>query len=244
MRLWLMGDGAREEAIRREALNRGYILTNKGFDVLLLPLPRSAIELSASFSVPDGAVIACGRTDKAFDDTARRRGWYLLRILEEEQFLAENARITAEGALHLVMGADGDDAHGKKCLVIGYGRIGKSLTAMLRALGASVTVAARSAKARAEAGDAIAIEDMDALLPAFDFIINTAPAVLLTERNLPLVRADAQIIDLASPPYGVDFDVAEQLGRRARLESSLPARYAPRAAARAVVDFLDRRWPI
>ncbi len=244
MRLWVTGEGAREEAIRREALARGHILTDRGFDVLLLPLPRSDIELSASFAVPDGAVVACGRTDAAFDDRARRRGWYLLRVLEDERFLTENARVTAEGALRVVMGADGDDVYGKKCLVIGYGRIGRALTAMLRALGASATVAARSEQARCEAGDAVAIEDMDALLPEFDVILNTAPAVLLTEKNLPLVRADARIIELASPPYGVDFDAAGRLKKRVTLESGLPARYAPKAAARAVVDFLDRRWPL
>lgn len=244
MRLWVMGEGAREEAIRREALARGHLLTDRGFDLLLLPLPRSQIELSASFAVPDGAAVACGQTDEAFERMARERGWYLIRILQDEAFLLENARVTAEGALRLLMGADGDDVFGKRCLMIGYGRIGQALTGMLRALGASVTVAARNAAARAAAGDAIDIGGIDERLPTFDFILNTAPAVLLTERNLPFVRRDAQIIELASPPYGVDFDAAERLHKRVRLESGLPARYAPKAAARAVVNFLDRRWPL
>ncbi len=243
MRLWVMGDGAREEAIRREALARGHSLTNKGFDCLLLPLPRSGIERSATFTVPDGAVIVCGRTDDEFDELARARGWYLLRILDDEQFTLDNARITAEGALRLLMGAGGDDLYRKRCLVIGFGRIGKHLTRMLRALGAFVTVAARNPASREAAGDAVSIEGMDALLPEFDFILSTVPAPLLTERNLPFVRSDAVVIDLASPPYGIDFDAAGRLHKNVSLESALPARYAPRAAARAVVDFLDRRWP-
>ena len=113
---------------------------------------------------------------------------------------------------------------------------------MLRALGANVTVAARRKNQRDAAGDAVSIGEMDGQLREFDIIVNTVPALVLTAQNLPLVKKDARIIDLASPPYGVDLTAAAHLELNAALESALPARYAPKAAARIVVDYLSRRW--
>ena len=50
------------------------------------------------------------------------------------------------------------------------------------------------------------------------------------------------VMDLASPPYGVDLVAAQCLGVRAWRESGVPGRYCPLAAARAMADAIDRHW--
>ena len=37
----------------------------------------------------------------------------------------------------------------------------------------------------------------------FDFIVNTAPARIIDEARLTKMKPDAEIVDIASPPYGV-----------------------------------------
>ena len=69
----------------------------------------------------------------------------------------------------------------------------------------------------------------------FDFVVNTAPAPVLGERELRALPG-AALIELASPPYGIDAAAAERLGRKVQLASGLPGKTAPEAAAKAVRD--------
>jgi len=48
------------------------------------------------------------------------------------------------------------------------------------------------------------------------------------------------LIDLASPPYGIDLRAAWNRGLRAWREPGLPGRYCPQSAAEAILNALDR----
>ena len=62
---------------------------------------------------------------------------------QREEFAVLNAVATAEGALEIAMREFEGTINGSRCLVCGYGRIGKALADMLSKLNASVTVSAR-----------------------------------------------------------------------------------------------------
>ena len=64
-----------------------------------------------------------------------------------------------------------------------------------------------------------------------NFIFNTIPAVLLDEDKLRKLRRDVVIIDLASSPFGVDFNAATRLKLDAQAYQSLPGRMFPKTAA-------------
>jgi dipicolinate synthase subunit A len=115
-------------------------------------------------------------------------------LLQDEQYLAENAAITADCALRLLADRLPVSFCGCPVLIIGWGRIGKCLAAMLKALGAEVTVAARKPSdlgmLTALGYKTAAIGDLD---PApYRAIINTAPAPVLS------AGGNAIKIDLAS----------------------------------------------
>ena len=158
----------------------------------------------------------------------------------DEAFLRKNAVLTAEGALWAAMGSSPDALRDARCLVIGWGRIGGSLTEMLRALGADVTVASRSEKNRcdARACGAKAVENasLAEVLPDMDVIFSTPPSLVLDEKLLACTKEDARIIDLASAPYGVDLDAAHKLGRNAWREPGIPGGYCPRSAAKVLAE--------
>lgn len=243
MRLMIQGDSPRENGLRNEALRAGHTLPAHGpFDAVILPLPHSFISEENADQLPPGQTVLCGRTDAAFDCLAAKRGWKLFRILEDEEFTLENARLTAEGAVYAAMGALPWALKDADCLVIGYGRIGMALTQLLRGLGAHVTVAARREESRARAGEnSVSIPGISRVLPHCDLLFNTVPANILTSARLSLMPKGSVFIELASPPYGIDPEEAKKSCVRYLLESGVPGRYCPVSAAKAVLSCMERK---
>lgn len=243
MRIYLAGQGEREASLRRLALEHGHRLTEAAdCDTAVLTLPRSHLPQGA-VDWKQGQKIVCGLTDPSLEVMAEKKAWALWRILEDAAYARENAALSAEGAIYAAMEAADFALCRARCLVIGYGRLGKALAAMLRGLGARVTVAARRRESRAEAGEgSIALTELEAALPQMNVIFNTVPAPVLDKTLLERVRSDALLLELASPPYGIDIPAAQALGLRAWIAGGIPGRYCPQNAAALVLDYLERRW--
>ena len=111
-------------------------------------------------------------------------------------------------------------------LLAGFGPVGQALGVRLAALGAQVTVAARRPVQRALAESfglrAVDLARLEQAAPAFDTVVNTIPAPVLTEAVLAALRPGSLIVDLASKPGGTDFAAARRLGHRAIHALSLP----------------------
>ena len=76
-------------------------------------------------------------------------GYTVHDLIEDTDFAAQNAYITAHCALRLVMERLPATLRGQKILVIGWGRIGKCLADLLRRMDAQVTVIARKSSEQA-----------------------------------------------------------------------------------------------
>lgn len=179
---------------------------------------------------PEARVFLCGPS-----------GWDDPRVIDlwrDETLQTENAWLTAEGAVCAAMRAGSRCLRDTRALVIGWGRIGGALTEMLVAMGAAVSVASRGEAHRHRAiergAEAVSMEELDAALASADLIFNTAPAMVLDGERLRTVNPSAMVIDLASPPYGVDLRAAWALGLRAWREPGLPGRHCPESAAAAL----------
>ena len=203
--------------------------------------PRADVTLTDVLALASdrARIFACGPEHPEADD---RR---IVDLWADEALQRENARLTAEGALASAMRASTRALDGLPCLVVGWGRIGRALTERLVALGAKVAVASRSAAGRnravergAEAADTLRIADA---LPGRKLIFNTAPAMVLDAGALACVDADAMLVDLASPPFGIDLRSAWSRGLRAWREPGLPGRYCPQSAAWAILKAMDRQ---
>ena len=173
--------------------------------------------------------------------SARHRIWDLSG---EEGLALDLARQTAEGAIHAVCTRMEEELYGCPVLILGYGRIGRALHRMLEGCGARVTVAARRLQAREQAravgARAVDMEDMEALLPLQRLIFSTPPQRVLDARRIELIHREALLVDLSSPPYGVDLAACHAQWINAWREPGLPGRYCPRSAGRAMLDALVR----
>lgn len=152
-----------------------------------------------------------------------------------DDFKAANALPTAEGAVAAAMREYDGAISSSRMLVIGYGRIGRVLSSMLRGMGASVNVSARKPCDLEMIHSAGLIPQYtDHLSGRFDIIFNTVPALVLDSRTLARIIPGGIIIDLASMPGGVDDEAAKRLGIRVYHELSLPGRVAPKTAGEII----------
>lgn len=129
---------------------------------------------------------------------------------------------------------------GSTCLIVGYGRIAKVLARLLCAFGAKVRVAARRhsdlAWARIAGCEAVHMPELGDNLRDVDILFNTAPAAILGEEKLARLGRRCLIIDLASKPGGVDFEIAKTLGLKAIWALSLPGKVAPFTAGEIILS--------
>ena len=161
-----------------------------------------------------------------------------------ESIAVFNAVATAEGAVLEALRHKDTNIHKSESLVIGYGRCGKILSDKLKGLSACVTVCSNSqtelAVADAYGLRTLPLEQLESRAGEFEYIYNTAPALLLTEKLLEKIREDALIIDIASARGGVDYKAAERLNITALRCPGLPGKYAGRTSAKCLTDYVLR----
>ena len=154
-----------------------------------------------------------------------------------DDFSILNALPTAEGANDCAMREYEGTILGSKCLVTGFGRIGKILAHKLVLLGANVTVSARKPSAlayvKALGYNALNTENLRTV-KRFDIVFTTIPRLIFDRELLMNTDTNTLIIDLASLPGGVDFDTAEKLGIYAVRALSLPGKCAPKTAGEII----------
>lgn len=211
-------------AFAREALQEaGVALASdeKGAGCWLFPVPTGEIT-----EAPEpGTLVIGGKLNRAeLLDLPK------LDLLEDEMYLSENARLTAECALRILGERLPTSIFGCDILVIGWGRIGKCLAQLLRAMDARVVVAARKP---ADLGilaalgyEAVSIGKIPDLLPQMRVVINTAPAPVLGEDALSLLPDHGIKLDLASIQGLAGEDVLWARG--------LPGKMLPEASGRLI----------
>lgn len=165
---------------------------------------------------------------------------YNVDMLEREEMAVLNAIPTAEGAIQIAMEEMPITLHNSNALVLGYGRIGKTLAKMLQGIGANVYVEARkyadAAWIRSYGYKAVSLSELMQTVKDMNVIFNTIPFVVLDNEILKMLNPECLIIDLASKPGGVDFDKAKEIGLKAIWALSLPGKVAPVTAAEFIKD--------
>ena len=87
----------------------------------------------------------------------------------------------------------------------------------------------------------IPLENLKENICKMDIVFNTIPYKILDKSTLILMSKETLIIDLASAPGGVDYEVAEKLGIKAILASALPGKVAPDSASDYIKEFVYRK---
>lgn len=215
--------------------------------VLNTPFASQPIPLDENFArALSGPPVLGGMVEKLRASCPLWEALPLLDYAKREDFALGNGFLTAEGAIALAVEGWPGSLCGSRCLVTGFGRIGKALCLALRGLGARVECTARKPQ------DLTAIQAMgltptgySALTGPWDVIFNTVPAPVLGRSVLSTLEQDCLLVELASAPGGIDRQAAEDLGLQVVNAPGLPGRFSPKAAGeliqKSVAHMLEER---
>lgn len=189
-----------------------------------VPLRRMDLLESILGELPESATICGGRLDIP--------GRKSIDFLKDPFYLAQNAYITAECALDAALPCLTVTLRGCPVLITGWGRIGKCLADLLKAIGSDVTIAARKEEDRAMI-HALGLRAVDypslaPLMGQFRLIYNTVPEMVLTGKMLENCRSDCVKIELASKAGMPEDDVIIARG--------LPGIHLPESSGKLIAE--------
>ena len=156
-------------------------------------------------------------------------GYPRFDLLKQEDYIAQNAAITAHCVLKYAAPLLKTTLADTKTLILGWGRIGKCLARLLKALDCPVTLAARRESDRCilRAMGIPAVDYPEISLRSTDLLINTVPVSILTPGELD-VYPDMVKIDLAS--------AAALPGANVHAARGLPGKLAPESSGRLIAQ--------
>lgn len=212
------------------------LLIADGHRVQILPEPEHWPKENLP---PPGALLVTATCPPALREAALQYGFRVMEYGKLPSFVRENGAVTAEGALQIAMRRRLRTLRGSDVLVIGYGGIGRPLSALLKGLGAAtVGVAVRREEQlwvlKGEGYRPMLSSDLKSQAGRYDVIFNTAPELLLTKDILEQIRPNVLIVDLASKPGGVDWKAAQELNLKAVHALALPGQLTPVSGALAI----------
>lgn len=166
----------------------------------------------------------------------------------DSSFIEKNAVLTAFGTLKILLEHIDFALPLGKYAITGYGRVSKETVSLLKSLSCDVTVFARNSSQREDAKikgcKAFDITELSSRANDFDVIINTVPTHIILEDTIKNINKNTKIIELASAPYGLDFDLARKYGVDVIKAFGLPGKYTPKTAGeiigKRIEEFLQR----
>ena len=164
----------------------------------------------------------------------------IIDIMKNEKLAILNTIATAEGAIKEIIENTQINIHGSKIMILGFGRIGKTLAKKLDGLSAKVTVVSKEDEelAWAEAYGYINIElnKIKNIIKDYDVIVNTIPSIILQGSVLKEIDKNVLLVDLASGDGGINKKEADENNLNLIKSLGIPGKISPIATAKILKE--------
>ena len=209
------------------------------FDKIILPFPSKKESLRFLLDIPGtfakGQTVIGGLFDEDIKADFYDLGIDCIDYFTSDAYVLKNAYLTSQGVVRLLLDNSKDYVAGKNAVVTGFGRIGKSLALMLKALGLKVFVAVRSDVQAADASslgfDVFKLSQLKSVVFYFDYIFNTVPCKVFDDNDIRRMRDNCIYFEIASKPFGADMKSFEKHQKMLVNATALPGRLYPKAVA-------------
>lgn len=226
----------------------------RDYNVKVFPLPftKDGVSVNAAFSpyyidinemisgINEGDTVFGGIIPQDIRNRITEKGAVCSDYYESHSLQILNSIPTAEGIIKILIEALPITIHSMDLAIVGFGRAGKAIAGALRALKANVTVLARSRENLSEAFsmgcDTRGLDSLSYEPVYFDALINTVPSLVVSEKQLGNINTGCLLIEIASSPFGIDFERALGLGFNVVKAPSLPGNVAPKTAGEIIGD--------
>lgn len=229
MKYIVFGEDNRMDEVRR------LLGGERGKELCCVFAPAVRLGLDETERIPRGSKVFAGGVRPEAEGAVNEKNLQVVRYSDNAEFGRKNALYTAESTLLILLSKINTQLGENKILLIGYGKCGRAIARYLFGLTADFTVMT-SCPENAEIYTAAVGYGAD--IGAYDVIINTAPARIISDAQLETLKKTAVIIDISSQPYGLDHVYARSLGLDSEVYPALPAKYRYISAAKAIAELI------
>ncbi len=195
-------------------------------------------------------ILVAGNISSDVIKMAEKYNIKVIDIMKNEKLAILNTIATAEGTIELMISNTDTIIFDSNVLILGFGRVAKTLAQRLKGLVKSITCASREdeqlawievcgykkmeLKVLENQINLEKINDLDMELGKFDIIVNTIPKRIFDEERLQNIKKETLLIDLASNPGGIDKKLAEKYNLKLIHALGLPGKVAPVSSAKYI----------
>lgn len=229
-----------EETIKQSNIVIGPIPLSKDNIEINTPFSKEVISIKNLGKYLKGKKFFTGNIKEEFLEYFESEEVEVIDLLKREELVILNTIATAEGTIQIAMEQTSRTLHGSNILILGFGRVAKTLANMLKAIGANVYCMARKnsdfAWMKTYGYKQIKLEDLKNELSKFDIIINTIPTLILGKEEIDYIKKESLLIDLASAPGGIALEEAKNANIKVNWALGLPGKVAPLTSAEIIKD--------
>lgn len=244
-------------------VNSGEKLENflEDIDVVIGPIPfsRDGLTVSSKFVeskilIKDllekikGKILIAGNISEDVKKLAKIYNIEVIDVMKSEKLAVLNTIATAEGTIELMIANTDTIIFDSNVLILGFGRVAKTLANRLEGLVKSIICASKEDDELAwievygyekmNLNDLVKCKESKKYLKNYDVIINTIPSMILDAEKLQYVNKEVLLIDLASNPGGIDKEETKKQGLKLIHALGLPGKVAPKSSARFIKNII------
>ncbi|MDR0697134.1 MAG: hypothetical protein LBF68_06375 [Christensenellaceae bacterium] len=195
----------------------------------------TTLDYSDLARLSQGSIVFLNCLNDACKNYAKLANLTCIEYLKDETFLINNAQLTAEGTLALILQNTPKSLKEISILIMGYGRVGKACALLFHNNHIKFAITNRNIEHKCDTlfltETTYDISQFTYYLDEYDVIINTIPSLILNAESIKNIRHGSLVIDLASKPGGVDFGSANEAGIKTIHALGLPGKFSPKSAA-------------
>ena len=230
-------------------------------EVVVGPIPFSRDSLSVNSTFVEskilikellekmkGKILIAGNISEDVKKLAKSYNIQMIDVMKSEKLAVLNTIATAEGTIELMIANTDTIIFDSNVLILGFGRVAKTLANRLKGLVKSITCASRENDELAwievygyeklDLKDFVKCQESKKCLENYNVIINTIPFMILDAEKLQYVNKEVLLIDLASNPGGIDKEETKKQGLKLIHALGLPGKVAPKSSAKFIKDII------
>ena len=233
----------------------------EGVEVVVGPIPFSRDGLTVNSTLVEskiliknllekikGKILIAGNISEDVKKLAENYKIQVIDVMKSEKLAVLNTIATAEGTIELMITNTDTIIFESNVLILGFGRVAKTLANRLKGLVKSITCASRENDELAwievygyeklKLNDFVKCQESRKCLENYNVIINTIPSMILDAEKLQYVNKEVLLIDLASNQGGIDKEETKKQGLKLIHALGLPGKVAPKSSARFIKDII------
>jgi len=217
-------------------INKNNLKLAKNNDFFVYP-PSKKWSEEELFSLPNNITLFCGKVDNSFDCILKDKNIKHINFLNNEIFAIKNANLTAEAILSIIISNTNQSIFELNILVLGYGRITKSLCLLLSKLGAKFSIATFNKNSFSQSfilsNNNYFEYDFLKDIKKFDCIINTRPEKYFDDKKTKQIPKNCLFIETASTKC---LDETKAKHFNYYLAPALPKKYSSVSASKLLLE--------